>query len=51
MIIHDLKHPTEALVESLKHVHQDIVCMSAELLEVKEQNELLTRSLENLKAN
>lgn len=39
MVVHDLKHPTEALVEALKQVHQMLVCTSVELITVKQQNE------------
>jgi hypothetical protein len=45
MIIHDLKHPTEAIVGSLKLVHQELTLSSAELLAVKMQNDELEKVL------
>ena len=33
MIIHDLKHPTESLIESLKQVKQQLLCKSVELVD------------------
>lgn len=45
MIIHDLKHPTEALVDSLKQIHQELNCSRVELLEIKQHNELIEQSL------
>ena len=41
MIIHDLKHPTESLIATLKQVHQQLICTSVELITVKKQNQLL----------
>lgn len=50
MVIHDLKHPTEALVEALKQVHQMLVCTSVELITVKQQNEQFQASISKLKS-
>jgi hypothetical protein len=49
MVIHDLKHPTEALIEALKQVHQMLVCTSVELITIKQQNEQFQTSLSKLK--
>jgi hypothetical protein len=50
MVIHDLKHPTEALVEALKQLHQMLVCTSVELITVKQQNEQFQASISKLKS-
>ena len=49
MIIHDLKHPTESLIATLKQVHQQLICTSVELVTVKKQNQMFKDVMTTIK--
>ena len=49
MIIHDLKHPTESLIDSLKQVKQQLLCGSVDLLDFQKDKEKFMEVVADLK--
>ena len=48
MVIHDLKHPTESLIDSVKIVFNQLQITQNELAKVEKQNTALTEKLKSL---
>jgi peptidoglycan hydrolase CwlO-like protein len=51
MVIHDLKYPTESIIETVKQIMRQLQCTQTQLTSVQAENENLKKNLKNLLRN
>lgn len=51
MVIHDLKYPTESIIETVKQIMRQLQSTQTQLTSVQTENENLKKNLKNLLRN